>query len=118
MWNVNLAEAKAHLSKLVKRAAAGETVHIMRRGKLVAQITAIKTPAQRIDLLALRALTDAMPLQQESARTSFLGCGISVCGQIKTAHRAATLAMFSRLSASGFTNRPSRACNSAPRVRG
>jgi prevent-host-death family protein len=68
MRNVNLAEAKAHLSRLVERAAAGETVRIMRRGKPVAQITAIKTRAQRIDLPALRALTDAMPLQQESAR--------------------------------------------------
>ena len=65
---VNLAEAKAHLSKLVERAAAGETVRIMRRGKLVAQITGIKTPAKRIDLSALRALTSAMPLQRESAR--------------------------------------------------
>jgi len=34
----------------------------------VAQITAIKTRAKRIDLPALRALTDAMPLQRESAR--------------------------------------------------
>jgi prevent-host-death family protein len=68
MRNVNLAEAKAHLSKLVERAAAGETVRIMRRGKPVAQITGIKTRAKRIDLSALRALTDAMPLQRESAR--------------------------------------------------
>ena len=68
MWKVNLAEAKAHLSKLVDRAAAGETVRIMRRGKPVAQITGIKTRAKRIDLSALRALTDAMPLQRESAR--------------------------------------------------
>ena len=68
MRNVNLAEAKAHLSKLVDRAAAGETVRIMRRGKPVAQITGIKTRAKRIDLSALRALTDAMPLQRESAR--------------------------------------------------
>jgi prevent-host-death family protein len=68
MRNVNLAEAKAHLSKLVERAAAGETVRIMRRGKPVAQITGIKTRAKRIDLSALRALTGAMPLQRESAR--------------------------------------------------
>ena len=68
MRNVNLAEAKAHLTKLVERAAAGETVRIMRRGKPVAQITGIKTRAKRIDLSALRALTDAMPLQRESAR--------------------------------------------------
>jgi prevent-host-death family protein len=67
MRNVNLAEAKAHLSKLVERAAAGETVRIMRRGKPVALITAIKTRAKRIDLSALRAPTNAMPLQRESA---------------------------------------------------
>jgi len=68
MRDVNLAEAKARLSQLVERAAAGETVRIMRRGKPVAQITAIKPRAQRIDLSALRALTDAMPFQRDSAR--------------------------------------------------
>jgi prevent-host-death family protein len=66
--SVNLAEAKAHLSELVERAAAGETVCIMRRGRPVAQITAIKRRRKRIDLSALRALTDRMPMQRESAR--------------------------------------------------
>jgi prevent-host-death family protein len=64
---VNLADAKAHLSKLVECAAAGETVRITRRGKPVAQITAVQTPRKRIDLSALRALTDMMPVQRESA---------------------------------------------------
>ena len=50
MRNVNLANAKAHLSQLVERAAAGDTVRITRRGKPVAQITAIKRPRKRIDL--------------------------------------------------------------------
>ena len=68
MPNVNLADAKAHLSKLVDRAAAGDTVRITRRGKLVAQITAVHTPRKRIDLSALRAMTGMMPLQRESAR--------------------------------------------------
>jgi prevent-host-death family protein len=68
MPNVNLADAKAHLSKLVDRAAAGDTVRITRRGKPVAQITAVQTPRRRIDLSALRAMTDMMPLQRESAR--------------------------------------------------
>ena len=49
MRNVNLADAKAHLSKLVERAAAGDTVRIMRRGKPVAQITGIKSRRKRID---------------------------------------------------------------------
>lgn len=68
MRNVNLASAKAHLSKLVEWAAAGDTVRITRRGKPVAQITAVQTPRKRIDLSALRALTDMMPVQRESAR--------------------------------------------------
>ena len=46
MKRVNLADAKAHLSELVERAAAGEAVCITRRGKAVAQITAIDTPAK------------------------------------------------------------------------
>ena len=68
MPTVNLADAKAHLSKLVDRAAAGDTVRITRRGRPVAQITAVQTPRKRIDLSALRAMTDMMPLQRESAR--------------------------------------------------
>ena len=68
MRSINLADAKAHLSKLVERAAAGDTVRITRRGKPVAQITAVQTPRRRIDLSALRAMTDMMPLQRESAR--------------------------------------------------
>ena len=68
MANVNLADAKAHLSELVERAAAGETVRITRRGKPVAQLTAVETPRKRIDLSALRASTGAMPLQREPAR--------------------------------------------------
>jgi antitoxin (DNA-binding transcriptional repressor) of toxin-antitoxin stability system len=42
-------------------------VCITRRGKPVAQITALQTPRKRIDLSALRALTDMMPVQRESA---------------------------------------------------
>jgi prevent-host-death family protein len=68
MRNVNLVDAKAHLSKLVERAAAGDTVRITRRGKPVAQITAVQTPRKRIDASALRVMTDRMPMQRESAR--------------------------------------------------
>jgi antitoxin (DNA-binding transcriptional repressor) of toxin-antitoxin stability system len=39
-----------------------------RRGKPVAQITAVDTPRKRIDVTVLRAITDAMPVQPESAR--------------------------------------------------
>jgi prevent-host-death family protein len=65
---VSLADAKAHLSRLVEEAAAGETVCITRRGKAVAQITAVDTPRKRIDVAALRAMTDTMPMQAETAR--------------------------------------------------
>jgi prevent-host-death family protein len=65
---VSLADAKAHLSRLVEEAAAGETVCITRRGKAVAQITAIDTPRRRIDVAALRAMTDAMPMQPDTVR--------------------------------------------------
>jgi prevent-host-death family protein len=68
MRSVSLADAKAHLSELIQRAAAGDPVCITRRGKPVAQIPAVETPRKRIDLSALRALTDAIPLQRESAR--------------------------------------------------
>jgi prevent-host-death family protein len=67
MRQVSLAQAKAHLSELVERAAAGEPVCITRRGKPIAQISAVAIPRKRIDVAALRAMTDAMPMQQESA---------------------------------------------------
>jgi prevent-host-death family protein len=66
--NVNLADAKAHLSELVEQAAAGEPVCITRRGKAMAWLTAVEVPRKRIDPSALRAMTDRMPLQSVSAR--------------------------------------------------
>ena len=68
MRRVNLANAKAHLSELVERSAAGEAVCITRRGKAVAQIIGVDTPRKRIDPTALRAMTDAMPVQPQTAR--------------------------------------------------
>jgi prevent-host-death family protein len=68
MIRISLADAKAHLSELVERAAAGEAVCITRRGKPVAQLTAISSPRKRIDIAPLKAVTDAMPVQPETAR--------------------------------------------------
>ena len=65
---MNLADAKAHLSELVEEAAAGNPVCITRRGKPVAQIIAADIPRKPIDVPALRAMTDAMPVQSERAR--------------------------------------------------
>ncbi len=68
MSSVNLADAKAHLSELVERAAAGEEVRITRRGKPVAQIVRADLPRKPVNLGALQALTATMPKQAEPAR--------------------------------------------------
>lgn len=68
MKRVNLADAKAHLSELVERASTGEAVCITRRGKAVARIIAVDAPRKRIEVAALRTITDAMPSQPETAR--------------------------------------------------
>jgi len=67
MRSINLAAAKAHLSTLVKQAAGGETVQILRRGKPVAQLTAIATPRKPIDIDALRSLVAGMPKRGQGA---------------------------------------------------
>jgi antitoxin (DNA-binding transcriptional repressor) of toxin-antitoxin stability system len=54
--------------RLVELVAAGETVCITRRGKSVAQITAIEIPRKCIEPAGLRAMTDAMRVQPETAR--------------------------------------------------
>ncbi|MBF0375557.1 MAG: type II toxin-antitoxin system prevent-host-death family antitoxin [Alphaproteobacteria bacterium] len=67
MKMVDLALAKAHLGELVELAASGEAVCITRGGKPVARLTAVDTPRPPIDVSALRALTDSMPMQTEAA---------------------------------------------------
>ena len=67
MRTINLADAKAHLSELVTLVEDGETVQILRRGKPVAQLTAVKQPRQPVDVTLLRNLTKNMSFQNESA---------------------------------------------------
>lgn len=67
MSTINLADAKAHLSELVDRVEAGDTIAITRRGKLVARLTGAVEPRKRIDRLMLRALTADMPAQPQTA---------------------------------------------------
>jgi prevent-host-death family protein len=67
METVNLADAKAHLSELVDRVEAGESIEITRRGKKVAQLTSLAAPRRKIDATQLRALTESMPRQAEGA---------------------------------------------------
>ena len=64
---VNLADAKAHLSELIDRVEAGESVDITRRGKPVARLTAVARPRKQIDATQLRSLTATMPTQAEDA---------------------------------------------------
>jgi prevent-host-death family protein len=67
MSTVNLADAKAHLSELVDRVQAGDTIDITRCGQPVARLTAVARPRKRIDLAMLEALTAAMLPQDERA---------------------------------------------------
>ena len=67
MGNISLADAKAHLSELVDRVAAGDCVCITRRGVPVAQLTQVSTPRRPIDLASLQAVTGSMQRQSETA---------------------------------------------------
>ena len=64
MSSISLADAKAHLSELVDRVEAGDTIDITRRGVRVARLTAAKSARKQIDLAALQALTATMPASQ------------------------------------------------------
>jgi len=64
---INLADAKAHLSELVDRVEAGDSIDITRRGKPVARLTAVARPRRRIDAALLQSLTAAMSPQAEGA---------------------------------------------------
>lgn len=67
MVHVNLADAKAHLSELVTRVEAGESVQISRRGKPVAQLNTIARPRKPISLSVLRAVTETLSRSPEAA---------------------------------------------------
>lgn len=66
MDRINLADAKAHLSELVDRAEAGETIDIVRRGKLAARLVPPEKAIRPVDIAALRALREMQPYQEES----------------------------------------------------
>jgi prevent-host-death family protein len=68
MNDISLADAKTHLSELVEQAKQGNPIRITRRGKPVAQITSIDREPKPIDLDKLRAVTNAMPFQDEPTR--------------------------------------------------
>jgi len=64
---INLADAKARLSELIGRVEMGGSIEIVRRGKPVARLTGAARSRKPIDVAALKSLTDAMPLQTQSA---------------------------------------------------
>ena len=72
MADVSIADAKAHLSELVDRAEAGETVRITRRGKPVARIAPLKPKKKRIDVESRLPWNDA-ELRSLSVRRSTAG---------------------------------------------
>jgi prevent-host-death family protein len=66
---ISFAEAKAHLSALLDRVEAGETIEITRRGKLVARLSPPEQPRKPVDVAALRALVQNLPPQTDEAAT-------------------------------------------------
>lgn len=64
---INLADAKAHLSELIDRVEAGDSIDITRRGKPVARLSAVASPRRRVDKAMLEALTAGMPPQTKDA---------------------------------------------------
>jgi prevent-host-death family protein len=67
MGAINLADAKAHLSELVDRVEAGDSIDVTRRGGPVARLTAVARPRKRVDAVELRSLTATMPRQTRAA---------------------------------------------------
>ncbi len=66
---ISLASAKARLSELAERAAAGESILITKRGKAVVRLSRATKAKEPIDASALRAVTDA---QRNSAGEDFM----------------------------------------------
>lgn len=67
MEAVSLADAKTRLSELIDRVEAGDSIEITRRGKPVARLTGVAMPRKPIEMSSLKALTDGIPPQSESA---------------------------------------------------
>ena len=83
---VSLADAKTHLSELVDRVEAGDSIEITRRGKPVARLTGVAPPRKPIDLGSLKALTDGIPPQSESALISCDRCGTAIATDALSRH--------------------------------
>lgn len=67
MDSYSLADAKARLSELIDKVAAGETVEITRRGKPAARLVPPERKLGKVDVEALERLTASQPMQDEGA---------------------------------------------------
>ncbi|MCV0397513.1 MAG: type II toxin-antitoxin system prevent-host-death family antitoxin [Rhizobiaceae bacterium] len=67
MSEVSVAEAKAHLSAILARVEAGETVTVTRRGRPVATISSVEPRRRPLDFKGLRRLRESMPMSDRSA---------------------------------------------------
>lgn len=67
MERYSIADAKAHLSELVDRAEAGETVEITRRGHLVAKVVPVERQIAKLDVDRLRKFTATLRPAKVSA---------------------------------------------------
>ena len=67
MYTINLADAKTHLSELIDRVEAGDSIVITRRGKPVAQLTAVTRPRKPVDVTLLQSVTETLPPQPQDA---------------------------------------------------
>ncbi|SKB35749.1 type II toxin-antitoxin system Phd/YefM family antitoxin [Sphingopyxis flava] len=85
---INLADAKAHLSELVDRVEAGDSIDITRRGKPVARLTAVARPRKPIDAALLQSLTAAMPPQSQGAADLVRSCGMAIATDALSRHVA------------------------------
>jgi prevent-host-death family protein len=61
MSEVSVAEAKAHLSDILNRVEAGESVVITRRGKAVANVTPVKLARPPLPLKELEEFRKTLP---------------------------------------------------------
>lgn len=72
MRSLTVAQAKAHLSRLLQAVEAGEEVEITRRGIPVARLMPIaRQPGRGFDLAGFLAATEAQPLHGGSDAASF-----------------------------------------------
>lgn len=64
---VSVAEAKSHLSELLKAVEDGETIAITRRGRPVASLSPVRSEPQPVDIAWVERATAAIEYSEVSA---------------------------------------------------